>query len=232
MAIEGFVSLLGSFASLIGLSVQLYDRTNQNSSSNDKKRLGIFISLTDITSTWKRIHNEYHNMNPEINALVIKLSDGNGGFKSGSDLSEKEVEKLFKQSNQISLKSLKFRSNMEIYFDDPKGRLAIDKEDVRKNIRLIRDKLGLNVSQSVDLIHQNQINAIEAHESVCEFFDVLAPRLRMSSWSASDRDIVLNSFVNFPRDFNYVIMYCDVILLRVIDLYEFVAKDIISEVNK
>lgn len=226
--VESFVGVIGSVASMIGLSVQLYDRAKTGSKSSDDELVGIFVALTDVTKTWKSIHNEYHVLAPDIRKISKSLSDGHGGVKSVDDILEKELIKTFRDAAQIAKQAKSFSSKLDVYFQEPARVIEHDPQKVKKAITEIRDAINLNVSQAAHKIHQSQLSALEAHANVCEFLDVLAPLLRRSSWTLEERGIVLDKFLNFPGDFESVILDCDMVLLNTITLYEYVSSDLLE----
>ena len=226
--VESFVGVLGSFASIIGLSVQLYDRARTGSESLDNERLGLFVALTDITKTWKSIHNEYHVLSPGIREIAKRLSDGRGGIKDPDDIAPAELVATFKQSTLLNQRARHFKPRLEVFFQEPRNRIERDSQVVNQLVMEIRNSLELSVAQSASKIHQSQLSALEAHDNVCQFFDVVAPLLRQSSWKPEERAVVLDKFLNLPDDFDSVILDCDIVLLNVIDLYEYISRDLLE----
>ena len=227
-AVGAFLGVMGNFASVIGLSMQIYDKVAKDSQDSKDQHLGIYIALTDITKTWKSIHNEYHVISPEVRNLSKQLSDGRGGIKSARQIADDDFIALFKNSTQISQQARGFNNKLEIYFSEPKNKVETNRQTVSESINEIREALGLSVSTSAAKIHSAQLSAMESHLHVCQFFDQLAPLLRKSSWTQEEKDGLLDLFRNLPGDFDSVIVDCDIVLLNVIDLYKYISSDLLG----
>lgn len=227
-AVESFISVFGSFASLIGLSFQLYDKAKAGVTSRDDERLGLFVALTDVSKTWKSIHNDYHMLAPNIRDLAKNLSDGRGGVKSASQISDADLLALFRSSTQIVQQARNFRARLEVYFSEPRTRTVRNPAEISTAVSAIRSAIDLNVALAASKVHQAQSSAITAHDSVCDFFDIISPLLRKSGWKPDEKELVLDKFLNLPNDFDSVILDCDVVLLNVIDLYEYISKDLLE----
>lgn len=228
MPVAEFVGVIGSFASMIGLSVQLFDRAKKGPGGKDDERVGLYVALTDVTRTWKMIHNHYHVLSPEIRGLARNLSDGKGNIKEARYISDGELYNLFRNSPQLVQQSKGFKSKLEVYFSEPRTKIELDPAKVDATIREIRQALDLGTSQAAANVQQAQRSAIQAHDSVCTFLDTLAPLLRRASWGPAEKEAIIDGFLNVPSDFDSVILDCDIVLLNVIDLYEYVSRDLLG----
>ncbi|PTW43917.1 hypothetical protein [Rhodovulum kholense] len=227
--VESFVSAIGSFASIIGLSVQIYDRSSGRSEELQDQRLGLYVALTDVSKTWKTIHNRYHVLSPEVRKISSQLADGNGGLVDAKEIPDKRLVSMFRGAPHLMQNAKNFEQSMEVYFREPRRKIERDPSIIDAAIKEIRDGLGLKVSIAAESIHRAQISALEAHANVCGFFNQVGPIMRRASWSDQDRQTVLNEFLNFPDDFDSVILDCDVVLLNVIELFEYISADLLGD---
>lgn len=227
MSVTAFVGTVGSFASVIGLSIQVFEKCKDKVGDNSEaERMGLFVALTDITKTWKKIHNHYHIFDQDVRRMSRSLSDGKDGIKTARDLSDADMTALFRSCPQISNSAPRFEATLESLFAEPRRIIATTNEIVADAVGDIRNSLGLDVSQKASQIHQAQINAIESHSHVCEFFNQVAPLVRRSSWNVEEKGRFLEVFERFPEDSSQVIQDCDLILLNTIDLFATISNDL------
>ena len=222
------LDVAGSLASLIGLSIQIYDLLAKRLSSREGERIALFIAMTETTATWKRLHNQYHSILSDVIEIKSYLTAQDGSILPVGRIPESDLRLKFRNSTNILREYRSFRFQTDDALSECKTNMNQDPSSEAAHLRLLNSRLGSKASALVRQIRLNERVAFDCNDEVCSFIDMLQPLMRQGSWSTSERDMVVGQYEFFYDNTQAFVLHCDKVMLSLIDLYQIILDDIIK----
>lgn len=222
------LEVLASIASLIGLSMQVYDALAAKFTDDAGKYLSLFVVLTDTAQCWKQIHHKYQSLSNDMQALQrnIFLSDGlNVRTKHVSDIAPNQIRSIF-ESGALSDALASFEQELEPYLAPLSTAAALTEQQKSAYFRNIAKFGRGDLSLCMQAIVSAQNDTVMNHAIFCQFLQEIELLLQKDDWGHDEIKAVLKKKQIIKTLFDKNIKNADTALIQFLTIAKIVADEV------
>ena len=215
------IEVFASVASIIGLSLQVYEKFALKHGGDLGRSIGALKVLSEVARPWKTMHQNYHPLSEQLAGVIQVISEYRQGFERDrkiTDISGTELENLFssgllgnavynfKNKTQASVKTLQ-----HIY----------DQAEANKNAELqkIRSAGKMELAENLEQILISQENLLSTHNDFITFLDKIREYKERGNWQDSQKQFILQHKPLLQRRVPDVINDTDRVLMALLEFY-------------
>jgi len=217
------LSVVGSAASIVGLSIQIYDKFSTGASAKDTQYLALFLMTSDLTSSWKKAHHKYHSNFRALDLLRRSLIEETGSTLSISRIAPDLLREKFRNSAAATTFPT-FERDIDYALRKVKGSLVSNSSELKQALSDV-SKVSRRLADALSDIRHNEDEFFRRNASVVKYINIVAPALRLQAWNQSTIKPIVTGFENFYDDQNSCIMLADEILLTSISIFDEFAEE-------
>lgn len=222
-----FLSVMGSMASLIGLSIQVYERFSEKNPSQLGQYMGVLIIITDTAECWKDIHHRYQALSSDLDAIYRNLIETDGRNVKAKQLAEiapNKIRNIF-ESEHLQEAVYSFSTDLSASFGPLRIASALSRADEEKLLNEIKNFGRNDLTWRVQQINSLQKETVKIHDHVCEFFTDVQKMLEIPSWGEEQISYILRNRAYFHTRFDKNIKNADTALLHFFSIVKFVVDE-------
>lgn len=219
---------VSSFASIIGLSMQLVDKYKDKYPEEVSDAMSALKAISVTGQTWKEVHTKYHAIERNISTILSPIEEISNGAR-------KTLPK--DQVNPYLLRQAFFDANWQNYIESHEAEIKpfIDTLSHAANkasqsgdqvLSELREKGAFKVSEKISVLVINQEKIVELHREFVGFLKVIKYELKNETWGGQQVEIVLQNRELLRTRLPMVVGNTDRALMAILDLY----NEIINEV--
>lgn len=217
-----------SFASIIGLSLQLVEKYKRQYPEEVSNALSVLKAMSVTGQTWKEVHTKYHTIERNINVVLSPIQEiSNGALKT---LPKNEV-------NFHLLRQSFFDPNWQIFIDSHEADIKpyIDTLIHADNkasqygdqvLSDLREKGQFQIAEKISVIVINQSKIVELHREFISFLRIMRSELKNDSWGEQQAELVINNSGLLRTRLPMIIGNTDRVLMAILDLYNLTINEI------
>ena len=215
---------VASFASIIGLSMQLVDKYPEDVN----EAMSALKAMSVTGQTWKEVHTRYHAIERNINTVLSPIEEISNGVRRTLPTN---------QVNAHLLRQSFFDANWQNYIESHEAEIKpfIDTLNHAANkaaqsseqvLSDLRDKGALKIAEKISVLVINQEKIVELHREFVGFLRNIKNELSNETWGEQQIELVLQNRELLRTRLPMIIGNTDRALMAILDLY----NEIISEV--
>lgn len=219
---------VASFASIIGLSMQLVDRYKDQYPIEVSGAMSALKAMSVTGQTWKEVHTKYHAIERNINTVLSPIEEISNGVRR--TLPKNEV-------NFHLLRQSFFDANWQNYIESHEAEIKpfIDTLNHAANkssqsgdqvLSDLRDKGAFKIAEKISVLVINQAKIVELHREFIGFLRNIKSELNNETWGERQAELVLQNRELLRTRLPMIVGNTDRALMAILDLY----NEIISEI--
>lgn len=219
------IDLLASIATILGFSMQVYDKISDKRSDkeeyNDKIILLFLKELSVKSKAIKEIHQKYHSLNSDMRPVATFLS--NPYIYGRIEIKHKQLRKELKEALQRPSASMA-QNHLSAELESNFVELRINSKDQDVLLGKINSLNDCEIKAPLRKIVTTQIHIEALHNNFCQIMQKVGTFNR-GDWGESEFSYILTNNKIFTSDFYQIIDYADGILMGYLDIYHYLSNN-------
>ncbi|HFG2026109.1 TPA: hypothetical protein ACGF6J_003621 [Vibrio cholerae] len=219
---------VGSFASIIGLSVQLIDKYRNKYPDEFGEAFAALKALSVTGQTWKEIHTKYHAIERNVGIVLSpleRINDGRRELIPKEQVSPYHLRQAFNDANwQNYIES--HETEIKPFIDTLKHASSKAEKSADNILQALREQGHFNTAEKISALVINQSKIVELNSEFNAFLKCLKDELKNENWSQEQVELVLRNRELLRTRIPMVIGSTDRALMAILDLY----NEIINEI--
>lgn len=219
---------VASFASIIGLSMQLVDKYKDKYPEEVSEAMSALKAMSVTGQTWKEVHTKYHAIERNINTVLSPLEEISNGARRTLPANQVNAH-LLRQSfydanwqNYIESHEAEIKPFIDT-LNHAASKAAKSGDQVLSDLR---DKGAFQIAEKISVLVINQAKIVELHREFVSFLRNVKSELSNETWGEQQVELVLQNRELLRTRLPMIIGNTDRALMAILDLY----NEIISEV--
>ena len=219
---------IASFASIIGLSMQLVDKYKEKYPEEVSEALSALKAMSVTGQTWKEVHTKYHAIERNINTVLSPIEEISDGVRKTRPTIE---------VNAFILRQSFFDANWQNYIESHEDEIKpfIDTLSHAANkaaqsgdqvLLDLREKGAFKIAEKISVLVINQQKIVELHQEFIGFLRNIKSELKNDRWGIQQVELVVQNRELLRTRLPMIIGNTDRALMVILDLY----NEIINEV--
>jgi hypothetical protein len=222
------LSAIGSFASIIGLSIKLMDDFEREHPDSIGKAMGALKALSVTGKTWKDIHAKYHAVEriaPKVLAALETTEEGQRVSKSLAKINSNDLRLAFDEPSwAMVLEDLE--NDLEPSIDTLIHANNKAKSEKIKILSNLRDSGHVETAERIQRIVNAQEKIVNIHQDFILLLKKLKSFVEEDSWEKDQIEYVLKHRSFFRVKLSSLIGSTDTALMAILDLYNAVIDSV------
>lgn len=219
---------VASFASIIGLSMQIVDKYKDKYPDDVNEALAALKALSVTGQTWKEIHTKYHAIERNVSIVISPLEEINNGSRRilpKEQINAYALRQSFQDANwQNYIES--HETEVKPFIDTLKHASNKAEKSSDEVLMKLREQGDFNIAEKISVIVINQAKIVELHNEFVTFLRNLKLELKNENWNQQQVELVLQNRELLRTRLPMIIGNTDRALMAILDLY----NEIINEV--
>ncbi len=221
------LGIIGAIASLLGLSLQVYESFIKKNKGDLGEYMGAIIALTETVQCWKEIHHSYQSLAFEIDAIRPQLYTTAGKVsivKSPGDLAPNDLRSMFASGMMTDAVHF-YRNKLEGAVTPLRNAANLDSNSQKQMLQKVSSVGNANLVTHVTNIVTAENGTIVLHDNFCNFLDTIQNNMQKSQWDINDSKFILDNADTIGVKYDQVVKYADIALISFLSLIEMLADE-------
>lgn len=219
------IEILSSIASILGFSLQLYDKFNDlnpKSSKNEDEIILLFLKELSVKSrAIKEIHQKYHSLHGDMRPVAVFLS--NPYLYEKIEVKQKRLRIELKKALQgpnIAIAQRHMQKQLANCFNELK---IIPQEEELLATKIEGSHVPSELKSQLKKIISSQTEIESLHNKFCDVIRKIG-NFSKGDWGESEYSYILENHSILTVDFYQIIDYADICLMSYLDIYHYVSS--------